>query len=184
LRSEAFRTRERLVLRERLSRYRDRVRRELTSAFQEEHTPHELGTSFSIAVFVTAMPTGGLGIPLLAGLAAWRPWVNKPAMIAAVALLNPLVKPAVYVASYQLGGAVLSTRDLESDDPFTTSGAITETAGIAIRQLLVGNLLLAASLSVFGYALIVRLTKVHRRQESDSSNQSFLSVVLDFFRRP
>jgi uncharacterized protein len=153
------------------------------NAFRAERTPHEIGLSFSVAVFVTAMPTGGLGIPLLAGLATWRSWVSKPAMIAAVAVLNPLVKPAVYVASYQVGGVVLSTRGLESTEPFTMSGSITETASVAIRQLLVGNLLIAAVLSLSGYVVVVHLTKVHRRQKRDPSSRSFLSVVLGPFRR-
>lgn len=168
------------MIRERLARYRDRVRQELTSAFQEEHTPHEVGLSFSIGIFVTAMPTGGLGIGLLAGLAAWWSWVSKPAIIASIAVLNPLIKPAVYVASFQTGGLLLGTRGLRSS---TTPASITEMAGAAVRQLLVGNLVIAALLSISSYAVVVYLTRVHQKQKQRRSEQSLASAALGPFRR-
>lgn len=168
------------MIRNRLARYRNRVRQELTSAFQEKHTPHEVGLSFSIGIFVTAMPTGGLGIGLLAGLAAWWSWISKPGIIASIAVLNPFVKPAVYVASYQTGGVLLGTRSLYSSPP---SASLTETAGIAIRQLLIGNLVIAALLSILSYVLVVSLTRIHKRRKRQSSGQSLVSAVLGPFRR-
>ncbi|MDG5817308.1 DUF2062 domain-containing protein [Natronococcus sp. A-GB7] len=168
------------MIRERLSRYRERVRRELTTALQEEHTPHEVGLSFAVGIFVTAMPTGGLGIGLLAGLAAWRSWVSKPAIVAAIAVLNPLVKPAVYVGSYQVGGLIFGERPLRSS---TTDASLLETAGIVVRQLLVGNLLIAAVLSVSSYVVVARLTRLHRERADDPADRSSASAVLGLFRR-
>jgi uncharacterized protein len=128
------------------------------------------------------MPTGGLGIGLLAGLAAWRPWISKPAIIASIAVLNPLVKPAVYVASYQTGGIVLGNQSLRSgfDTNYTS---ITEAAGVAIKQLLIGNLLIAALLSISSYAVVVRLTRAHRERKRERSGRSLVSVVFGMFRR-
>ncbi len=163
-----------------MARYRDRVRQKLTSALQEEHTPHEVGLSFSVGIFVTAMPTGGLGIGLLAGLAAWWSWISKPAIIASVAVLNPFVKPAVYVASYQTGGVLLGNRSLYSS---TTSTSLTETAGVAVRQLLVGNLVIAVLLSILSYALVVSLTRIHRQRKRQCSGKSIASTVFGPFRR-
>lgn len=166
------------MIRERLGRYRDRVRQELTAAFEEEHTPHEVGLSFAIGIFVTALPTGGLGISLFFVFAAWWSWISKPAIFASVAVLNPLVKPAVYVASYQTGGILVGNRPFQSDDAL-----LTETAGVAVKQLLVGNLLIAAALSVVCYVLLAHLTRIHRRRKCDSSERSFVSAVLEPFRR-
>ncbi|WP_306057196.1 DUF2062 domain-containing protein [Natronococcus wangiae] len=168
------------MIRERLARYRGRIRRELTTAFREEHTPHEVGLSFSIGIFVTALPTGGLGIGLLAGLAAWWSWVSKPAIIASIAVLNPLIKPAVYVASYQAGGVLLGDRPLRSG---TTPTSITEMAGIAVRQLLIGNLVIAVLLSILSYASVVSLMRIHRQRKRRRSGQSFVSAILEPFRR-
>ncbi|WP_049893194.1 DUF2062 domain-containing protein [Natronococcus jeotgali] len=173
------------MIRERLARHRARIRRKLMAAFREEHTPHEIGLSFAVGIFVTALPTGGLGLGVLAGLAAWKSWVSKPATIAAVAVLNPLIKPAVYVASYQLGGAFLGGGSLRPVDAAASlsRGSITEIAGTAARQLLVGNLLLAAALSVSSYAVVARLTRAHRERGSDRPDRSTVSAVLGLFRR-
>ncbi|RQG90230.1 DUF2062 domain-containing protein [Natrarchaeobius halalkaliphilus] len=143
---------------ERLALYRDRIRRELTAAFREEHTPHQVASSFAIGIFVTAMPTGGLGIGLFFVLVSMWSWISKPAIFASIAVLNPLVKPGVYLASFQVGATVLGT------DPVPIGEDLTETARDAIHQLLVGNLVIAAGLSLTGYALVLHLTRVNRRR--------------------
>ena len=164
------------MIRERLARYRDRARRELTAAFQEEHTPHEIGVSFGIGVFVTAMPTGGLGIGLFFVFASLWSWISKPAIFASVAVLNPLVKPAVYVASFQLGGVLLGPRSVQSVD------ASAETAGLAVQQLLVGNVVIAIVLSILGYVIVVHMTRAHRRRKRRSGT-TLVTTLLGPFRR-
>ena len=164
------------MIRERLARYRDRARRELTAAFQEEHTPHEVGVSFAIGVFVTSMPTGGLGIGLFFLFASLWSWISKPAIFASVAVLNPFVKPAVYVASFQLGGILLGPRSMQSID------ASAETAGIAVQQLLLGNVVIAVILSIVGYVLVVHMTRAHRRRKRRSGS-TLVATLLGPFRR-
>lgn len=148
------------MIRERLVRYRERARRDLTAAFQEEHSEHEVATSFAIGVFVTALPTGGLGIGLFFLLVSLWPWISKPAIFASVAVLNPLVKPVVYVASFQVGGLFVSTPSITEATPSP------DMAAAAAVQLLVGNVLLAAAFAVVGYGAILHLTRVHRRRRS------------------
>ncbi|AGB36792.1 DUF2062 domain-containing protein [Natronococcus occultus] len=173
------------MIRERLARYRDRVRGKLTTAFREEHTPHEIGLSFAIGILVTALPSGGLGVGLLAGLAAWKSWISKAAVVAAIAVLNPVIKPAVYVASYQLGGVALGTGSLRPDETTAAlaEGSLTEVAGAAIRQLLVGNVLIAVVLSISSYAVVTRLTRAHRERVEERTDRSTASAVLGLFRR-
>lgn len=155
------------MLRERVARYRDRIRRELTAAFREEHTPRQIAASFAIGIFVTAMPTGGAGISLFFVFASLWSWVSKPAIFASVAVLNPFVKPAVYVSSFQLGGWILGT------SPLHTGALSTEAAREAIQQLLVGNLLIAALLSGLSYVLMLHLTRAHRRRKQRNSTALF-----------
>ncbi|MDQ2051435.1 DUF2062 domain-containing protein [Natronolimnohabitans sp. A-GB9] len=167
------------MLRSRLARYRDRARRKLLEAFREEHTPRQVAASFAIGVFLTALPTGGLAIGVFFVLVSLLSWINKPAIFASVAVLNPFVKPAVYLASFQVGGVLLGSSAAESWDEATTG----ETAALAVRQLLLGNVVVATVLSILGYATVLHLTRAHRRRADRRSGTSVVSAVLGLFRR-
>ena len=165
------------MVRDRLARYRDRIRRELTAAFRGDHTPHQVAASFAIGIFVTALPTGGLGIGLFFVLVSVWPWISKPAIFASVAVLNPFVKPAIYVASYQVGGFFVRA------PPIVEAEATTETARYAIQQLLVGNVLIAFALSGIAYVLVLHLTRAHRARKRRRSGSSGISILAHLFRR-
>ncbi|ADB60044.1 Protein of unknown function DUF2062 [Haloterrigena turkmenica DSM 5511] len=165
------------MVRERLARYRDRARRKLLAAFREEHTPHQVAASFAIGVFVTALPTGGLGVGLFFVLISLQAWISKPAIFASVAVLNPVVKPAVYLSSFQVGALLLGSDSVGSRDAL--SG---ESARIAIRQLVLGNVVIAVGLAVAGYALVKYLTRLHRRR-SDRFDMASGSGIFSNLRR-
>ncbi|AEH37281.1 DUF2062 domain-containing protein [Halopiger xanaduensis] len=163
-------------LRERLGRYRERAREELTAAFREERTPHQIAASFATGVFVTALPTGGFGVGLFFVFCSLWSWVSKPAIFASVAVLNPFVKPAVYVASFQLGGLVLGT------GPVPSSEVSVDQAGTAARQLLVGNVVVALALAAIGYVLLLRVTQLYRRRDGQLDLHR-ASALPNYFRR-
>lgn len=159
------------MIRDRLAVYRDRVRRELTAAFAENHTAHEVAFSFSIGLFVTSMPTGGLGLGLLAILAYWYAWASKTAMFAAVVVLNPFVKPAVYVASYQLGSTFLG-----SDQLVTVEHELIDTVIELVQFLLVGNIILGLAMSGIGYLVVLHLTRSYRKRDGTSLRSSIVAL--------
>ena len=166
------------MLQGRVERYRDRIRREFVKAFREHHTPHQIGVSFAIGIFITAMPTGGLGVGLFFVLAYHFSWISKPAIFASVAVLNPVIKPAVYVASLQVGAFVLDTGGLIPDE-----GTIAESALLATKQLLIGNLLIALLLAALGYLVAFHLTVAHRRRTDETGDSWVESTLLGLFRR-
>jgi uncharacterized protein len=139
--------------------YRGRVRREFEAAFAEDHTPHEVGASFGVGVFLTALPTLGLGLLVFVALVALFDRISKIAIFASVVVLNPAIKPAVYVGSYQLGDRLLGA------EPIALFDGGLGTATDATLRLLVGNLLLAAVLAVVGYVVVRRLTVTYRRRD-------------------
>ncbi|WP_440769480.1 DUF2062 domain-containing protein [Natronorubrum sp. DTA28] len=166
------------MVRERLADYRDRVRGQLLAAFREEHTPNQVAASFAIGIFITAMPTGGLGIGLFFILISIWSWISKPAIFASVAVLNPFVKPLVYLGSFQVGALLLGSESVGSLD-----GTATESAWVAIKQLLLGNLIIATFLSAIGYVTVLHLTRAHRRRSRRRTGTSLLSILVGFFRR-
>ncbi len=150
------------MLRERLSRYRTAVTRELTRAFEADHTPHQVAASFAIGIFVTAMPTGGLGIGLFFLLVRLWSWVDRVAIFASVLVLNPLVKPLVYAVSLQIGVLAFGV------EPITPFGiAALDYAATVLALLLFGNLLVALVLAGTSYLLVRELTISYRRRRTD-----------------
>lgn len=163
---------------ERLARYRDRIRRKLLAAFREDHTPKQVAASFAIGIFITSLPTGGLGIGLFFVFVWLWSWISKPAIFASVAVLNPFVKPAVYLASFQVGAVVLGSDSVRSLEASTT-----EAARVALQQLLLGNVIIASVLSILGYVTVLHLTRVHRRQSDRRAETSLVSLLFGPFRR-
>jgi len=164
------------MVRGRLQSYHDRAREQLIAAFREDHTPRQVAASFALGMFVTALPTAGFGIGLFFVLVSIFSWISKPAIFAAVAVLNPVVKPAIYVASFQVGGLFVSAPSVTDVEPTT------ETATVAVQQLLIGNVLIAVVLSVVSYGVVVWLTRVHRARTT-SPVASTLPVVGFLFGR-
>lgn len=122
--------------------------------------------SFAIGIFVTAMPTGGLGIGLFFLLAHWFSWVCKPSMFASIVVLNPLVKPFVYAASAKLGIVLLGTDPVVLFDVAALDYAVT-----AIQLVLLGNVLIALALSGLGYVIVLELARSHRRRRHRHSRR-------------
>lgn len=138
------------MIRDRAILYRRRVHRTFREVFEEKYIPQEVAASFAIGVFVTAMPTGGLGIALFFVLASIWSWASKTAMLAAVVVLNPLVKPVIYASSIKLGALLLGP------DPvvFFEITALDYTA-TALQFLLVGNLVIASVLAAMSYVIVL-----------------------------
>ncbi|ELZ00031.1 DUF2062 domain-containing protein [Natrialba asiatica] len=166
-----------MSIRDRLGHYREEALHKLTVAIQEEHTPHEVAVSFAIGIFVTTLPTGGLGIGLFFVFSALWSWICKPALFASVAVLNPFVKPAVYLSSVHVGGVLLGTNPIRSHE------TIAESATVTAHQLIVGNVVLATILSAISYVIVRRLTRLHRRRAHHSSDRSLVSTIRQVLRR-
>lgn len=146
--------------RERLRAYRERVGEKLESAFSESHPPREVAASFSLGVFITALPTLGTGVLLFFLIVAISDRVSKLALFASVVVLNPPVKWGVYAASFSLGTALLGPV------PGVTLSDVSLAAGPAIvLRLLVGNLVIAVVCAAVGYVAALRLVRAYRRRD-------------------
>jgi uncharacterized protein (DUF2062 family) len=142
----------------RLSEYRRRVRSRLEAAFAGEHTPQQVARSFAAGVFITALPTFGVGVLVFAVIAALSESVSKLALVASVVVLNPVAKWGVYAASFWLGVQLLGPPEV------TVSTISFSAAPEVVARLLVGNLIIAVVLTVAGYAFAYRVIReMHER---------------------
>jgi uncharacterized protein (DUF2062 family) len=154
------------MVRRRLARVRTRVRERLVTAFVEKHTPHEVAGSFSLGVFITALPTLGTGVLVFFLLAALSARLSKIALFASVVILNPVVKWGVYGTSYSLGRFLLGPAPSRSFDSVSLSMGTD-----VLSRLWVGNLILATLFAVLAYGGALRLVSEFQRRTDQGSRQ-------------
>jgi len=150
------------MLRRRARALVERVSREIDEALRERHTPRQVAASFALGVFITALPTLGIGVLVFFLIAYFFVSVSRIALFASVLVLNPVVKWGVYGASFWLGTEILGP---------VAGISVTEislSAGPQIAQrLIVGNLILAVVFTVVAYAVGYRLTVEYRRRTDE-----------------
>lgn len=140
---------------------REDLRSELEDALSGRHTPKQVAGSFALGVFITSLPTFGVGVLLFFVIIALFSSVSKLALFASVLVLNPVAKWGVYGASFWLGSVLLGPIDGVS-----RSGVSLSAGPDVVVRLLVGNLILAVVFTVLGYVLAYRLTAAYRERNS------------------
>jgi uncharacterized protein (DUF2062 family) len=155
------------MVRRRLSRIYEQVRERLVTAFIEEHSPQEVAFSFSLGVFITALPTLGTGVLVFFILAFLFTRLSKIALFASVLILNPVVKWGVYGASYSVGRTLLGP----------VPGASFESVSLSmgtdlLARLWLGNLILATVFAVGGYVAALRIVNEFHRRELEGEPQA------------
>jgi len=147
------------MLRRRVSRTRERVKERLVTAFVEKHTSREVAFSFSLGVFITALPTLGVGVLVFFVLAFLFDRLSKIALFASVLILNPVVKWGVYGTSYSLG------RFLLGPAPGVSFESVSLSMGVDVLvRLWLGNLILATAFAIVAYVAGLRLINEFRRR--------------------
>lgn len=132
------------------------------SALVEEHSPREVAASFSVGVFLTALPTLGTGLLLFVILAYLFKQLSKVALFASVLVLNPPVKWGVYATSFWLGNQILGPVPGMSFD-----GVSISMGSDVLLRLWTGNVILAVVFATLGYVVAFRLINEYIRRQKD-----------------
>jgi uncharacterized protein (DUF2062 family) len=149
------------MVRQRVEEVLEEVKDRLITAFVEEHTSQEVAFSFSLGVFITALPSLGTGLIVFVALAFLFDRLSKIALFASVVVLNPVVKWGVYAASYSLGRFILGPAPGVS---FSTADISLSAGPDMLVRLWLGNLILATVFSLIGYVLALRIVNEFRRR--------------------
>lgn len=134
------------------------------ASFVEEHAPREVAFSFSLGVFITALPSLGTGILAFFVLAVLFDRLSKIALFASVVVLNPVVKWGVYGVSYSIGRFILGPV------PGASFGSLSPSLSLGLdvlSRLWLGNLILATVFAVVAYAAGLRAVRGFRRRARD-----------------
>ncbi len=155
------------MVRRRLARTASRVRAELRAAFLEDYTPRQVAISFTLGVFITALPTLGVGFALFVVLSYFFRQLSKIALFASVIILNPPVKWGVYTSSFWLGNQLLGPI------PNVTLETISLSLGPdVLARLWLGNLILAVIFAAIAYVAALRLVTKFHAGDHDGGSRS------------
>ena len=149
-------------LRARLRSLRADLDAEFEPALAARHTPSPVAGSFALGVFITALPTFGIGVLCFFVLIWLFEGISKLALFASMLVLNPVVKWGVYGTSFGLGSHLLGPIEGVSRSELSLSAGPD-----IVTRLLVGNLILAVVFTVIAYAVAYRLTAAYRRRNGD-----------------
>lgn len=163
------------MIRRRVSGIRETLSERFVEAFVEDYTPREVAFSFSVGVFITALPSLGTGVIAMVVLAVLFERMSKIALFAAIVVLNPAVKWGVYGASFTLGQFLLGPIPGVS---FRNISVSFDMGMDVLARLWLGNLILAVVFAVVAYVAGLRLVN-ELRQRAREGDVPMLELATD-----
>jgi len=150
-----------------------RVRAAVQASFDDDQTPERIAASFALGIFLSMLPTLGVGLLLMVVLAARSEGVNTVALFASGVVINPPVKVGIYAVSIPLGVALLGPID---------GGVAVDLSLLSNRPLFVrlvlGSAILAVVGSALSYVAIRRMVVAYRERDLDVVEE-LVEVVIE-----
>jgi len=151
----------------RLSTYRAQVREKFEAAFGADHPPKDTALSFAFALFVAGLPNFGLALVLFAVLARYVDRVSSLALVAAIVVMNPPVKWAIYAAGFWLGVRLLGPVPGVSVTEFSLADLSLSVGPEVFGRVFLGSFIIAAICGGVGYVAALRFIRILRQREID-----------------
>ncbi|MFC7072389.1 DUF2062 domain-containing protein [Halovenus rubra] len=142
----------------RVTGYVEGVQTTLRGAFSEDRSPHAVASSFAFGMFAIALPNFGAAVLALMWIGKKVAWTSNLAFVAAVAILNPVVKGGIYSLSFVIGVTLLGPVP-----EMTTLELSLDTGRDVLIRLVLGNLLLAFGIAIVSYAVSYRTVQMVRK---------------------
>lgn len=141
-------------MRERYRGLRLKISAELKKAFDEDHTPREIGLSFAFGIFLTVIPTLGLGLLVFLALIRLTDRVSRLALMSTVIIVNPFVKPVFHLASLSIGSIITGKTISGNTDPYSL-----------LVMLYTGSFVIAVISALLSYILVVKAVEKYREKQ-------------------
>ncbi|MFC1733264.1 DUF2062 domain-containing protein [candidate division KSB1 bacterium] len=122
-------------------------------------SPHSIAIGFAIGTFISTLPTPGFNILLGVLVVLIYEKVSKIALFGSMAIWNPFTTPAVYYLSYKIGGLIFGASPV-IEYKLSFIGFIFHNS----RRFIVGNLILAATLSVVCYFVVKKTVNYYQKK--------------------
>jgi len=128
------------------------VNEELHGAFKEDHSAAEIALSFALGIFITVIPTMGLGLIMFLFLDRISEKISILALMSTVLFINPFVKPFFYISSIKIGALILGVEVSTTISLF-----------LLIKALYVGSFVIALFLAVTSYFVVLESVEKYRK---------------------
>jgi uncharacterized protein (DUF2062 family) len=132
---------------------------QMQTALQADASPHQIAKGFAVGTFISLLPMPGIDFLVATGLLAIFKQLNKVAIYSAFAVWNTLVVAPLYVLSSKLGALAFTTRPFHAFD-WVFGTYLNET----VKYFLVGNLVLALTLTAVSYILVQTAVSLHQNR--------------------
>ncbi len=120
-------------------------------------SPHSIALGFSLGTLIAILPTFGLGVFIGLLVLLVIKSASKISMLASFAVWNIFALAPLYLLSFKLGNLVLKTTQTVD---FTVLGNLF----FYTRSFLVGNFILATTISAICYLVIYKLSDIYQRK--------------------
>jgi len=109
-------------------------------------SPHSIALGFAVGTLIAVLPTPGFSIIIGLIVIAVFKNISKIALLAAMIIWNPLVQAPLYFTSFWIGDTLFKDLPIVNYDL-----TLLEKTYSFARRFLVGNFILAASMSLLSY---------------------------------
>ncbi len=110
--------------------------------------PHEIALGFAIGVFISTMPTPGFNF-ILAFITLFFIRMNKIALLAGLAFINPFLTPLIYSTALQIGRIFIPYIPLAGVPWHSWENLLAN-----VKPFILGALILAIWFAVVSYAIV------------------------------
>ena len=141
---------------------KERVKEHLRNVIETKHSPHSIALGFSIGTFIGILPTHGFSLIIAFLIVLIYEKINKYSLFGAIIFWNPIVQAPVYFMSFLIGNVLFGTSPV-----IKYNIQILNIAYHFTRRYLIGNIILAVTLSILSYFIVKRITiKFQDKKES------------------
>ena len=122
---------------------------------------HSVAAGFAIGTFIAILPTPGLSILIGTLIVLIFKDLSKYSLFGAMVFWNPLTLIPVYALSYKIGSYIFG-----GESVIVYKILILDQIYNFTRRFLVGNLILALTLSITSYFLILIAIKIYDKKQN------------------
>ena len=135
-----------------------RLRQYFHDVNETKSSERAIALGFAIGTLIAILPFFGLGVFIALLVVLFYRNVNKLALFGALALWNPVTLIPIYTLSYSIGDMIFGGAPIV-EIQLTFFDQVHQFT----RRFLVGNVLLAASFSLFGYFFMHKVAHIIRK---------------------
>lgn len=118
-----------------------------------------IARSFSIGTFIALLPTFGFGIVIAGLLLLFFASLNRPAIIAAFAVWNPLVQIPLYILSFEIGIILYGNAPVVAYDIEFLNQVFTIT-----QRVLIGNFIITSCITMISYLTVFFAIRIFKHK--------------------